>query len=108
METQEAYALVTREFECYYQADELTWNNFALSELAKYSAERLFFYSEGKDVHVLISVLQQAKSERDGSFVKFVERETNVDWGDAEHWELFKNQKDMISRSLQNMSNMVA
>ncbi len=101
METPEIYALVVREFEMYYQSDELVWSKLAFSELAKCSADRLSFYAKEKDIHALVSILQKVRSERAGSFVRDVERGTNIDWGEEENWELLKNQVDMILINLE-------
>lgn len=94
------YALVFREFESYYQADELVWEDLAFIELAKNSAYRLSFFAKKGNLQAVVAVLQEARSDKAGKFVEDLERETNVDWREGGNWEVFQNQVDMILKFL--------
>ncbi|MDR7268563.1 hypothetical protein J2X20_001192 [Pelomonas saccharophila] len=98
----DASALVAKEFDCYYQADELIWEDWAFRKLAKNSAERFAFYASGDSLNKVVDILRGLQLDRNGDFIKKLERDTNIDWSDEINWIRFQHQIEMILDFLRN------
>ncbi len=100
--TQHLENLILQELHCYYHANVIVWSKEGYSSLAEQTAFRLHDGAPN-EMNALISLLDEARSNRQHVFLDFLIEETWIDWRADSCWNCFQIHLKKISAHLEQL-----